>query len=162
RRRQVVHRRHQVEEGRRRRPQGRDHGQDGRDVPAGGAGRGEAGEGPDGDGVAGGRVAGEGGPRGGPRRRRGAGGGAERRGGEAPAHNGIVSAIDKDGKSVTITEGKKGGDESKVELKLTQDSKQAFSGVTTGGAKIQVGQHATVWVKSDAKDTVSIGHFQVA
>lgn len=86
-----------------------------------------------------------------------------KKGGEAVAHNGVVAEVSRDGKSVTISEGGKKGEEAKkVTLKLDRDSKQVFAGVTVGGARLQVGQHASIWVKADAKDTVSVALFQAA
>jgi RNA polymerase sigma factor (sigma-70 family) len=82
--------------------------------------------------------------------------------GEAPAHQGVVAAVDKDGKSVTITEYSKNKNEEpkKLELKLSDKSRNVFGNVGLDGAKIQVGQQAAIWVDSNARDTVSVALFQ--
>lgn len=87
-----------------------------------------------------------------------------KKGGEGAAHVGQVSAIDKDGKSVTITVASKtkGEEPKQVALKLTDKSKLVFSGVGAGAAKIVLGQTATVWVDQAAIGTVAAAHFQAA
>jgi hypothetical protein len=88
-----------------------------------------------------------------------------KQGGEAPAYQGLISAVAQDGTSFTIDVPgvKMKGEEpkfEKVELKLSKDSKQVFMTAGPGMAKVTVGQTASIWVNPNTRDTVAVGVFQ--
>jgi len=70
---------------------------------------------------------------------------------------GPVVATSKDGKTITLEQPprQRGDDPSKVEIKLTDKTKLAFSGVAPGEAKVAEGLVAMVYLESGSKDTAS-------
>jgi RNA polymerase sigma factor (sigma-70 family) len=85
--------------------------------------------------------------------------GGERQAGDNPRVRpdlmGKISAVAKDGKSITLeTPGaERGAPPQTVEVKVTANTKLLFSGVGVGGAKLTEGYLAHVWIADGAKDT---------
>jgi hypothetical protein len=78
-------------------------------------------------------------------------------GGKAPDYNGVITAVAKDGKSLTVelVPKEKGDAPMKVEVKLTDKTKFSYFGVDQTGETPTVGYSVLVWLVEGSKDTAA-------
>jgi RNA polymerase sigma factor (sigma-70 family) len=76
-----------------------------------------------------------------------------------PDISGQVTGISKDGATLSIETGRKGGSGKTVEVKLTINTVLIYSGVEQGGTKPTVGYTAAVWSKRGSKTAAAAINF---
>jgi hypothetical protein len=78
-------------------------------------------------------------------------------GGKGPDFHGIITAVSKDAKTITveIPPEEKGGESKKIEVKLTDKTKTSYFGVGATGEMPTVGYVILVWLRDGSKDTAA-------
>jgi RNA polymerase sigma factor (sigma-70 family) len=79
-----------------------------------------------------------------------------------PDIRGKVTSVSKDGATLSIETGRRGGSGKTVEVKLTINTVLTYSGVEQGGTKPTVGYTADVWYKRGDNTAAAAIHFHAA